>query len=210
MAKIAGTNLAAAVVPFTTEDVIATHHAQYGKGGYRTVETNADLDKIPAQRLEVGMAVYVEDESKIWILNSRADNGTGTLVNDWIELLSNYTTSSEVDEKISALGTVFKYKGTKATIAELQTVTDCKGGDVWHITEDGSEWVCVAQTSATTNKTVYSWEELGTAVDLSDYLTKTYASSTYATSTQGKKADTALQPSDLEEITNDEINTLFA
>jgi hypothetical protein len=37
MANIQGTNVAAPVVPFTTEDIYATHDAKYGKGGYRSV-----------------------------------------------------------------------------------------------------------------------------------------------------------------------------
>jgi len=34
MANISGTNLAAPVVPFTTEDIYATHYAKYGNGGW--------------------------------------------------------------------------------------------------------------------------------------------------------------------------------
>lgn len=59
MADIKGTNISAPVVPFTTDDIFATHEAIYGKGGYRTVENVEDLEKIPAARLEEGMLVYV-------------------------------------------------------------------------------------------------------------------------------------------------------
>ena len=66
MADIKGTNISAPIVPFTTDDIFATHEAMYGKGGYRTVENVEDLDKIPAARLEEGMLVYViNDDSGI-------------------------------------------------------------------------------------------------------------------------------------------------
>lgn len=59
MAELKGTNIAAPIVPFTDQDIFATHEAQYGKGGYRTVKEISDLDKIPEPRLEEGMIVYV-------------------------------------------------------------------------------------------------------------------------------------------------------
>lgn len=62
MADISGTNLVAPVVPFTTEDSYPTHMAQYGKGGWRSVQTKAELATIPSQRLEVGMVAYVITE----------------------------------------------------------------------------------------------------------------------------------------------------
>lgn len=68
MAEIKGTNVAAPVVPFTTEDIYATHEAQYGKGGYRSVQTYEDLANIPQARLEEGMVAYVLHDT----------NGVGT------------------------------------------------------------------------------------------------------------------------------------
>lgn len=62
MADISGTNLVAPVVPFTTDDSYPTHMAQYGKGGWRSVQTKAELATIPSQRLEVGMVAYVITE----------------------------------------------------------------------------------------------------------------------------------------------------
>lgn len=52
------------------------------------------------------------------------------------------------------------YKGTKATVSALPTSGN-ETGDVWHITADGSEWAWNGST----------WEELGSAVDLSGYRT---------------------------------------
>ena len=69
MAKINGTNVAAAIVPFTTDDQFATHEAQYGKGGWREVATIQDRDAISQDRREAGMAVYVLETNGVYILD---------------------------------------------------------------------------------------------------------------------------------------------
>ena len=67
MADINGTNVVAPVVPFTTDDSYPTHMAKYGKGGWRSVQTKAELATIPSQRLEVGMVAYVIEESTPYV-----------------------------------------------------------------------------------------------------------------------------------------------
>lgn len=59
MAELSGTKLASMVVPGTTEDKFPTHDAQYGKGGFRSVETVAERDAIPTERKTKGMVVAV-------------------------------------------------------------------------------------------------------------------------------------------------------
>lgn len=68
MAKILGTNVAARIVPFTTDDTFATHEAKYGQGGWQEVATINDRDAITSARREAGMAVYVVATSKVYIL----------------------------------------------------------------------------------------------------------------------------------------------
>ncbi len=80
MANINGTNLAASVVPFTTEDQYATHQAKYGQGGWQEVATISDRDAITAARREAGMAVYVLATNKVYIL--------GNDLTTWTELES--------------------------------------------------------------------------------------------------------------------------
>lgn len=67
-------------------------------------------------------------------------------------------TQAEVDALVSS---VFNYKGSKTTYAQVSALTDMKTGDVWQVTEDNSEYVY--------NGT--SWEKLGPTIDLSGYLT---------------------------------------
>lgn len=85
MANIRGTNLSAAVVPFTTEDSYATHYAKYGNGGWRTVESYEDLNAITNDRLEQGMAVYVNALAKVYIL-SALDLSVNPVIKTWTEL----------------------------------------------------------------------------------------------------------------------------
>lgn len=104
MADIKGTNIAAPVVPFTTDDIYATHEAQYGKGGYRTVDLLSELNEIKEARKEEGMLVYVKEDKKIYRLDSDST---------WKELKtggsSDYIAGKNIkitDNVISALETI--------------------------------------------------------------------------------------------------------
>ena len=134
-------------------------------------------------------------------------DGLETLVNQIKSFIANGNyTKTEVDEKltviekrIEALGAVFNLKETVAT-KDLLPAEGNEVGDVRHVTENAAEYVWDGT----------SWEELGTTIDLTPYLKRTDADILYATAAQGKKADTAIQPTDLLAITNDEIDNLFA
>lgn len=96
--------------------------------------------------------------------NNQLTNGAG------------YQTASDVSTAINnALSAAMTYKGTKATVDALPT-TGNKTGDVWHVTADGGEYAWSGTV----------WEELGSVMDLSDYVEDT----------------------DLVAITSTEINTI--
>lgn len=57
------------------------------------------------------------------------------------------------------INTVFTYQGTKATVSALPSSNNMVG-DVWHVTQNGSEYVW--------NGT--EWQELGSTIDLSNYI----------------------------------------
>lgn len=80
MAIISGTNLAAGIVPFTTEDTYPTHYSSYGKGGHRSVQAISNRDSLPIALRELGMTVYVIDVNKTYRLTSNISLNTG-----WIE-----------------------------------------------------------------------------------------------------------------------------
>ena len=92
MANISGTNLAAPIVPFTTDDFFPTHLAQYGKGGWRSVNTLADRDAITDARLELGMSVYVVSEQTLYVLTS-LDTTTTPYTKTWSEFKAGSTDS---------------------------------------------------------------------------------------------------------------------
>lgn len=77
MEELKGTQVAAAIVPFTDLDTYATHDAEYGKGGFRSVDTNAKRDAIPAARKVKGMVVRVNDTGLHWVW-------TGTAWAEWL------------------------------------------------------------------------------------------------------------------------------
>lgn len=76
------------------------------------------------------------------------------------------------DDQIKALGSVLSFKGTKASASELPT--DGKIGDVWHVTEKSAEYVCTGEGPAV-------WEEMGSVIDLSAYITTVEAEGKIAT-----------------------------
>ena len=74
MSKIPGTNVASGIVPFTTEDEFPTHYSEYGKGGWREVQTIAERDSITTARRKIGMAVYVCETDKVYVLKNGLSN----------------------------------------------------------------------------------------------------------------------------------------
>ena len=70
MAKLIGTNVGAQIVPGQDSDTYATHSDEYGKGGYRAVQTIEDRDNISYERRSVGMEVRVLDNGIVYYLES--------------------------------------------------------------------------------------------------------------------------------------------
>lgn len=86
-----------------------------------------------------------------------------------------------LNDKISALGSVYRIKGSKTNISEVLALTDAKVGDVWNITSDftiggkpypaNTNVVCIAEWNASTTPQ-NNWDPLGGTVDLSTYVPK--------------------------------------
>ena len=70
MVNISGSNIAATIVPFTTEDTYATHESRFGKGGWHEIKTYNEINSIPRTRQTEGMAVYVLDTDELYILKN--------------------------------------------------------------------------------------------------------------------------------------------
>lgn len=81
MADLKGAVVASQIVPGSSDDKYATHHEQYGAGGYRTVASVSERNNIPQERRVVGMLVNVTGD-KIYKLKNNP--GTATTQNtDW-------------------------------------------------------------------------------------------------------------------------------
>lgn len=86
-----------------------------------------------------------------------------------------------LNDKISALGSVYRIKGSKTNISEVLALTDAKVGDVWNVinafTLGGKPYpantnvVCITATS-TSDHDEGNWDPLGGTVDLSTYVPK--------------------------------------
>jgi len=70
MSAVKGTNVAAPVVPFDTDDIYPTHDEQYGKGGFRAVADTTARDAIPDERRTEGMLVYVVADATTYQLEA--------------------------------------------------------------------------------------------------------------------------------------------
>ena len=76
-----------------------------------------------------------------------------------------YQTYNDVEDMISALGSVFTLKGTVNTVADLPQ-TNNKQGDVWYVKSESAGYVWLNDNGT------YRWEILGYTIDTSDFLTK--------------------------------------
>ena len=87
-----------------------------------------------------------------------------------------------LNDKISALGSVYRIKGTKANFSEVLALTDAKVGDAWNVTNAftfggkpypaNTNVVCLVATS-TSDHDENNWDPIGGTVDLSPYARKT-------------------------------------
>jgi len=96
MANLAGTNVAATVLPFTDGDTFATHDAAYGKGGHRTVATFVERNAIPVDRRELLMTVAVVGDGKTYKLITNPAEAA-TVDADWEEVVTGGSGASTAD-----------------------------------------------------------------------------------------------------------------
>lgn len=86
-----------------------------------------------------------------------------------------------LNDKISALGSVYRIKGSKTNISEVLALTDAKVGDAWSVTNAftfggkpypaNTNVVCITATS-TSDHDENNWDPIGGTVDLSPYAKK--------------------------------------
>lgn len=126
-----------------------------GKGLSSNDYTTTEKNKLAG--IAEGAQVNVQSD---W----NASSGDAAILNKPTTLagygITDAMTATAIEQAISAaVSSVFSYKGTKATVSALPSSGNATG-DVWHVTETGGEYVWNGS----------SWEELGSAIDLSGYL----------------------------------------
>ena len=137
MAEIKGTNVASKIVPYTTSDNYATHDEEYGRGGYRTVNTVAEMNAIPTDRRKEGMLVYVKND-KYYRLNSSntfvdaeiGSSGGGDIYivntdNLNFELISDGKDAT--DNELTEVMTILERWGSSVIPVYLPTTVDSNG-----------------------------------------------------------------------------------
>ena len=117
--------------------------------GSHDVTTTETVFTIP-EGSDTTYTISSTSEGVVTLTPSSGDAST-VQINGWTDLA-----------KKSDITAVLKFKGTKATVAELPT-SGAEVGDVWAVTEDNSEYVCTS-----IDPTVV-WEKLGPVIDLSEY-----------------------------------------
>lgn len=86
MAKLVGTHINAQVVPNLDNDTYATHFEEFGKGGYRSVQTIEERDAITFERRSVGMEVRVlegEGAGVYYLVSFEGDEFDGVVAQEW-------------------------------------------------------------------------------------------------------------------------------
>lgn len=98
MAKLIGTNINAQIVPNLDNDTYPTHSDEYGKGGYRAVNTIEERDSISYERRSIGMEVRVlsgEGAGVYFLKSFEGDEFDGVTAQEWELVVSPGAGSSE-------------------------------------------------------------------------------------------------------------------
>jgi len=112
LAQIPGTTpISTPIAPYSTTNTYATHLAQYGKGGFRSVATTADRDAITAERREVGMLVYCADVDQVYKLSSNLTNWVSTGISDSAQSVNTVGELLAISTNTLASGTVVAVMG---------------------------------------------------------------------------------------------------
>ena len=131
-----------------------------GDVGLGNVDNTADADKPVSTAMQTALDNKIS-KGNVTMTGYLAMNGYTLYLKSGDPVEDNEAVSkSYLEGKISALGSVLTFKGTKATTSQLPS-TGNKTGDVWIVTADNSEYVWTGS----------AWEKLGTTVDLSGYAT---------------------------------------
>lgn len=176
------------------------------------LKKKADAADVQNVQLALGQKVNTSDfnehkTSSSLLINAKADK---TYVNTELGKKANSAdvyTKAQADSAITAkvnaaVASVYRVKGTKATIAEVTALTNVKCGDVWNVTAEftlggkkypaGTNVVALADKSAAD---AANWDALGGTVDMAGHTQemKTWANGQFAGKAYEAKVTTNTQ-----------------
>lgn len=157
-----------------------------------TVQKLQDTEVIFAGITFRSSRVYIKTIT-VTISGSNYTNMAVITTNRYVPNVINNLTSSDtadalsaaqgkaLNDKISALGSVYRVKGSKRNVSEVLALTDAKVGDVWNVINDftlngkpfpaNTNIVCVIATSSSDHDED-NWDSIGGTVNLSAYIPK--------------------------------------
>lgn len=130
-------------------------------------EVCVTIDTVDKKKVDIDLPVYHK---------SVVDTKLGTKANS-ADVYTKAQADSAITAKVNAaVASVYRVKGTKATIAEVTALTNVKCGDVWNVTAEftlggkkypaGTNVVALADKSAADTA---NWDALGGTVDLAGH-----------------------------------------
>lgn len=130
-------------------------------------EVRVTIDTVDKKKVDIDLPVYHK---------SVVDTKLGTKANSE-DVYTKAQADSAITAKVNAaVASVYRVKGTKATIAEVTALTNVKCGDVWNVTAEftlggkkypaGTNVVALADKSAAD---AANWDALGGTVDLAGH-----------------------------------------
>lgn len=146
-------NLNNVILPGTNIDIDTALVTEPNTGFiFQTLTINADLSEYYT-KLEVDDLLQDMDVGQ---LRSDLDD----------EIQARIDADDSLDSRVTALEdgatTIFHYKGSKATVADLDNIQNPQVGDVWNIEETGANYCYNGE----------EWDKLSETIDLSPFMTK--------------------------------------
>lgn len=142
-------------------------------GKQLSTEDYTTADKTKVANLPTPDSIVVTTDPRLTVATTTKDGLMSAA--DKVQLDSTLT-ATEIENKVNAaVSSVYRVKGTVATVANLPT-TGVAVGDVWNIADNGANYVA-------TNSNPVEWDKLSETVDLAPYMQTSTANSTFVKKT---------------------------
>lgn len=142
-------------------------------GKQLSTEDYTTEDKTKVANIPTPDSIVVTTDPRLTVATTTKDGLMSAA--DKVQLDSTLT-ATEIENKVNAaVSSVYRVKGTVASVANLPT-TGVVVGDVWNIADNGANYVA-------TNNNPVEWDKLSETVDLSPYMQTSTANSTFVKKT---------------------------